>query len=212
MIVEAIFWSAVLFIFYAYVGYPAALIALSAFRARSPRKGSITPAVSLIITAYNEEKRIQEKIENSLNQDYPRDRLEVIVASDCSHDRTDEIVRSYECQKITLVRASERQGKEATQKLAVQAASGEILVFSDVATTLRPDGISTLVENFYDSTVGCVSSVDRVVDPDGRISGEGAYVRYEMFLRDLETRVNTVVGLSGSFFGARREVCQDWPV
>jgi hypothetical protein len=109
-----------------------------------------------------------------------------------------------------LIRAPERKGKEAAQQLAVQAASGDILVFSDVATALSPDGISAIVRNFSDPTVGCVSSIDRFMEPDGTISGEGAYVRYEMFLRLLETRVNSLVGLSGSFFAARREVCRQW--
>ena len=111
---------------------------------------------------------------------------------------------------MRLVRATERRGKEAAQQLALESASGEILIFSDVATALAPNGVSTIVANFADPTVGCVSSIDRFVDADGRVSGEGAYVRYEMFLRALETRVNSLVGLSGSFFAARREVCARW--
>lgn len=204
------FWISVLCIFYAYLGYPLALKLLSFVRLRPVNKGEIAPAVSLIITAYNEEKRIREKIENSLNQSYPRDMLEIIVASDCSSDETDEIVRSYQSQGIKLVRAPERKGKENAQKLAVSVASGEILVFSDVATILNSDGVSNIVRNFSDPTVGCVSSVDKFIDSDGKISGEGAYVRYEMFLRSLESKVNTLVGLSGSFFAARREVCKNW--
>jgi len=83
-------------------------------------------------------------------------------------------------------------------------------VFSDTATMLEPGAITTILQNFADPTVGCVSSVDRFIDVDGAVSGEGAYVRYEMRLRQLETRVNTLVGLSGSFFAARRTVCQHW--
>ena len=86
------------------------------------------------------------------------------------------------------------------------------MVFSDVATALAPDAVSTIVRNFADPTIGCVSSVDRFVDADGRVSGEGAYVRYEMFLRGLESGVNTLIGLSGSFFAARRDVCGRWAV
>jgi cellulose synthase/poly-beta-1,6-N-acetylglucosamine synthase-like glycosyltransferase len=104
-----------------------------------------------------------------------------------------------------------RKGKEAAQKLAVEVAKGEILVFSDVATILPEQAVSSIVKNFHDPTVGCVSSVDRFVDQNGRASGEGIYVRYEMFLRSLETRVNSLVGLSGSFFAARSVVCkQAW--
>ena len=106
----------------------------------------------------------------------------------------------------------DRRGKEAAQKRAVDSSRGEILVFSDVGTILKPNGISNIVKSFYDPTVGCVSSVDSFMNAKGEISGEGSYVRYEMFVRDLETKVNTLVGLSGSFFAARREVCQNWVV
>src|SRR5207249_8124060 len=128
---------------------------------------------------------------------------------DCSRDGTDDIVRGYS-SGVRLVRAPERRGKEAAQQLALRAASGDILIFSDVATALAPDAVTTMIANFADPSVGCVSSVDRFFDSDGRVSSEGAYVRYEMSVRALETRVNSLVGLSGSFFAARREVCRRW--
>ncbi|MDO9119166.1 MAG: glycosyltransferase family 2 protein [Nitrospira sp.] len=206
----SIFWLSVAFVFYAYMGYPLLLMAIGVLRNRPVRKSPHHPTVSLIITAYNEEKRIREKLENTLRQDYPRERLDIVVASDCSTDGTDDLVRSYGPSGIRLVRSSAKGGKEAAQKLAVESTTGEILVFSDTATMLEPQAISTMVRNFADPTVGCVSSVDRFIDVDGAVSGEGAYVRYEMFLRNLETRVNTLVGLSGSFFAARRSVCQNW--
>jgi glycosyltransferase involved in cell wall biosynthesis len=165
--------------------------------------------VSFIIAAHNEEQRIRDKILNALAQDYPAGSLEIIVASDCSTDRTDEIVLEYS-DRIRLVRAPERKGKEATQQLAIQTSTGSILVFSDSATALAPYGISSIVKNFADPSVGCVSSVDRYIDDEGATSGEGAYVKYEMFIRTLETRVGSLVGLSGSFFAARREVCRRW--
>ncbi|MCS6288435.1 MAG: glycosyltransferase family 2 protein [Nitrospira sp.] len=208
--VEWIFWGALVFVAYAYAGYPLALLVLSGFRNRPVLIGDIQPRVSFVITAYNEEARIKEKIENSLQQQYPRERLEIVVASDCSSDRTDDIVRSYAALGVRLVRAQERRGKEAAQKLAVSQTNGEILVFSDVATTLPSHGIANIVKSFNDPTVGCVSSVDQFVDAQGNLSGEGAYVKYEMLLRHLETKVNTLVGLSGSFFAARRTVCSPW--
>lgn len=209
MIAEATFWAAAALIIYAYAGYPLVLLVLARVKDRPVRKAAIRPRVSFIIAARNEEQRIAQKIENTLRQDYPADAMEIIVASDCSTDRTDEIVRSFG-RRVWLVRARERRGKEAAQQLAVRSAVGKILIFSDVATALAPDAVSNIVQNFADSTVGCVSSVDRFVDEDGRMSGEGAYVRYEMLLRALETRVNTLVGLSGSFFATRREVCRRW--
>jgi glycosyltransferase involved in cell wall biosynthesis len=212
LVAEIAFWGSVALVLYAYLGYPCALLALSLFRRRAVRgaaMGEEAPRVSFIITAHNEAARIRDKIENTLGQDYPAHALEILVASDCSTDGTDDIVREYS-PRVRLVRAPERRGKEAAQGLAVQSAEGEILIFSDVATALARDGVTTMVANFADPSVGCASSIDRFVDADGRVSGEGAYVRYEMSLRALETRVNSLVGLSGSFFAARREVCRQW--
>lgn len=210
MLTASLFWLAVLFVGYAYAGYPLMLWGLGLVRSQAVRKGPIQPSVAFIITAYNEEKRIREKIENTLAQDYPKERLDIVVASDCSTDKTDDIVRSCQPLGVRLVRLPHKGGKEAAQKFAVESTASDILVFSDVATMLPPGGISTIVRNFADPSVGCVSSVDCFIDEDGQVSGEGAYVKYEMWLRRLETAVNSLVGLSGSFFAARREVCQDW--
>ena len=207
---EWVFWGSLAFIFYSYAGYVIVLWILSWIRSRPVLAGDIQPTVSFIITAYNEELRIKEKIENSLKQQYPRERLEIVVASDCSSDGTDDLVRGYASSGVRLIRAPERKGKEAAQKVAVSQTSGEVLVFSDVATMLPPQGIANIVKSFHDPSVGCVSSVDQFVDAEGNISGEGAYVKYEMLLRRLETKVNTLVGLSGSFFAARRTVCSPW--
>ena len=210
-VAELLFWSSTALIAYAYVGYPMALAFIRLVHKKVVNKADITPSVTFIITAYNEERRIGEKLNNTLKLDYPAALLEVIVASDCSSDRTDQVVRSYEDRGIKLVRADLRKGKEAAQKLAVGVAKGEILVFSDVATILQPDAIRNIVKSFNDPSVGCVSSADRFVDQDGRTSGEGAYVKYEMFLRSLESTVYSLVGLSGSFFAARSSVCrQSW--
>lgn len=207
-VLQAAFWSATILIIYAYWGYPLLLYVLSKVRTRQVRKAAISPTVTLIITAYNEEARIVEKLDNTVKLTYPRDRLEIIVASDCSSDRTDALVKGYASQGVTLIRSPQRKGKEAAQRLAVQASTGEILIFSDVATILPENAIINIVKSFADPTVGCVSSEDRYVSAEGVLSGEGAYVRYEMWLRSLESRVNSLVGLSGSFFAARSSVCK----
>ena len=203
-----VFWSAAALAFYAWAGYPLLLMALAPFVNRTVVKTRATPRATFIITAFNEEPRLRAKIENTLAQDYPASELEVIVASDCSTDGTDAIAGEYD--RVRLVRARERRGKEAAQQLALDIASGDIIIFSDVATALPPGAVSSMVGNFGDPSVGCVSSIDRFVDAHGRVSGEGAYVRYEMWLRTLETRVHGLVGLSGSFFAARRSVCRPW--
>lgn len=206
-----LFWFSIFMIIYTYFGYALSLYILSIFRSRElTHDEDYCPDVTLIVTVHNEEMRIEEKIKNTLDLEYPAEHLEVIFASDASTDETDDIIRKHD--KLELVRSKERKGKEYAQKLAVERARGNILIFSDVATFLQRDALQKIVANFADETVGCVSSEDRLIDIDGSIGGESAYVRYEMLLRRLESKASTVVGLSGSFFAARREVCDDWAV
>lgn len=204
---EMVLFGSLLVVFHAYLGYPITLYLLGLLVHRKVHKVSIEPEVSLIIAACNEEARIAAKLENVLALDYPRKKLEVVVVSDGSSDKTNEIVRGFADQGVTLVECLKRRGKEYAQKEALARSNGDIVVFSDVATMMDHNGLSEIVANFADSSVGCVSSVDRVVGRDGTPCGEGLYVRYEMWLRDLESRVCSLVGLSGSFFAARREVC-----
>jgi len=201
---------------YSYFLYPLILIGLPA-RApvrtnREPGVNPTMPTLSLIITAHNEESRIREKLDNTLQIDYPRDILEIIVASDFSTDRTDTIVESYSENGVSLVRADKHEGKEYAQLCAIRESKGEILVFSDVATQIPVDALRLLANRFNDPQVGAVSSNDQFISHDGSVVGEGAYVRYEMWLRALESRHAGLVGLSGSFFAARREVCEPWDI
>ena len=174
------------------------------------KRADYLPPLTLIITACNEEQRIREKLENTLLLDYPQDLLQVIVASDGSTDGTNAIVGEYAGRGFELLALTERKGKENAQKEAVLLARGEVIVFSDVATRIEPHGLQAIAANFADDSVGCVSSVDKVLGKDGQPCGEGAYVRYEMWLRSLEAKVTSLVGLSGSFFAARKLVCQDF--
>ncbi len=206
-----LFWLSVFIIVYSYFGYPLVLFLLSLVSKRKVEKDpGYTPYVTLIITVHNEQKRVLMKIQNTLELDYPKDRLEVIFASDYSSDKTDEIIKEYEQEGIQLVRSPHRGGKEFAQKCALEKSHGEVIVFTDVATILEKEALQKIVANFSDKTIGCVSSEDRFIDEQGKVSGEGAYVRYEMWLRSLESKVNSVVGLSGSFFAARKEICVNW--
>lgn len=204
---ELLFAASIFLIFHAYFGYPLTLLV---FKRKPSAKAPFEPHATLIITASNEERRIRDKLENTLALDYPRERLQVLVASDGSSDETNDIVSSYADQGIELLAFPERRGKESAQKDAVLHATGEIIIFSDVATRIDPNGLREIIANFADPTVGCVSSADRVIGRDGKPCGEGFYVRYEMWLRDLESQVNSLVGLSGSFFAARTAVCRDF--
>ena len=207
---EFVFWCSVFLIFHAYFGYPLSLWVLSFVKNKKVRKASFLPPVTMIIAACNEEKRIREKLENTLALEYPHELLRVIVASDGSTDNTIAIVNQYADKGIELLAIPERRGKENAQKEAVARADGDIIIFSDTSTLIQPEGLKEIVSNFADSSVGCVSSVDRVMGQDGNPCGEGFYVRYEMWLRRLESKVNSLVGLSGSFFAARKEVCRDF--
>ena len=211
MLVGLFFLSAVGVLF-SYFIYPC-ILALMPRRRRLENDDVYSPEpkrVSLIVTAHNEAHRIKYKIENCLELEYPD--LEIIVASDASDDETDQIVQSYRRSGVALVRTEVRKGKEYAQLQAIKAAKGDILVFSDVATSIPKEAIIRMTRYFDDRMVGAVSSEDRFVSRDGGIVGEGVYVRYEMWLRNLESQRAGLVGLSGSFFAARREICNDWDV
>jgi len=199
---------------YSYFLYPLILKIVPARNTRIAvtRRDFAYPRLSLIITVHNEEGRIYEKLENTLLIDYPKDLLEIIVASDCSSDSTDSIVESFSDNGVRLVRVDERRGKEYAQLRAIRESSGDILVFSDVATRIPGNSLRILALQFEDSQIGAISSEDQFISHDGRIVGEGAYVKYEMWLRRLESERAGLIGLSGSFFAARREVCEKWDI
>lgn len=212
-----LFWLLAIASVYSYFLYPLILILMKKYRGArtvevTEQDHNTAPSISLIVTAYNEERRIREKIENSLSLDYDKRKLEIIIASDCSDDLTDDIVHEYEAQGVRLVRAKERLGKENAQLCAIAEATGDILVFSDTATQIPEDALWKLAAYFADANVGAVSSEDRFISKDGKVAGEGAYVKYEMWLRQQESELSGLVGLSGSFFAARKNICQEWDI
>jgi cellulose synthase/poly-beta-1,6-N-acetylglucosamine synthase-like glycosyltransferase len=217
---KASIWVLGLLAVYSYLLYPLILIFVRCFNgARSyagARMCEITvdewPHVSLIITAHNEQKRIRNKIENALKLRYPSGRLQIIVASDGSTDSTDSIVELFSSNGVRLVRTSRRLGKENAQLEALREASGSVIVFSDVSTTIPEGALENLVGYFQHPEVGAVSSEDRFVSSDGQLAGEGLYVKYEMWLRRLESAIGGLVGLSGSFFAVRKDLCSNWDI
>jgi glycosyltransferase involved in cell wall biosynthesis len=210
--VEILFWVGVFIAFYSYLLYPLLLTLLRRHSLERPPEHGALPAISLIITARNEQARIGEKLENTLALEYPAELLEILVASDASTDSTDQIVQSYASRGVRLVRSPENKGKEHAQSLAIKAARNGLLVFTDTATRLRPNALRLLARNFSDPSIGAVSSEDELTSPGGEIRGEGAYVRYEMALRRLESRAAGLVGLSGSCFAVLKKVCAGWRI
>jgi cellulose synthase/poly-beta-1,6-N-acetylglucosamine synthase-like glycosyltransferase len=202
-----LFWLAVVGCAYSYVLYPL-LLQLMPVHRRVRNPGAWVPRVSLIIACRNEARRLRHKLDNALSLDYPD--IEILVCSDASDDGSDEIVAGYADRGVRLVRSGERRGKEHAQGLAIAAAGGEILVFSDAGTDLPADSIRHIVDDLADPGIGAVSSEDRFISADNTVVGEGAYVRYEMWLRRLESERAGLVGLSGSFFAVRRSILRGW--
>ena len=205
----ALFLFCLLAATYSYFWYPLLLVLLPS-RTRISADLRCVDKIAVIIAARNEAEKISHKLDNSLALVRDKFTVDLVVASDASDDETDSIVLSYANRGIRLVRSPVRRGKEHAQGLAVASIDADVIVFTDTGTTLPADALLRVRDAFQDSTIGAVSSVDKFVTADGSLQGEGAYVRYEMWLRDLESRYDSLVGLSGSFFAARREVCQRW--
>lgn len=206
MIAQVVFVAAMAMIAFIYAGYPALMFALSHILKRPVRREDITPRVSMIIAAYNEERDIEAKLKNTLALDYPRDRMEIIVASDCSTDQTDDIVRGFNAQGVILYRQPERFGKTVAQNRAVSVSSGEILIFSDATTMYEPDAIRKIVRSFADPEVGCVAGQLIYADASSSAVGKGcrSYWEYEKFLKRCESQVGSLIGVSGCLYAVRR--------
>jgi cellulose synthase/poly-beta-1,6-N-acetylglucosamine synthase-like glycosyltransferase len=170
------------------------------------RKASIEPTVTVIVAAYNEEPVIERRLQNLLELDYPADRIELVVTSDASTDRTHELVERFAAQvpadRVRLI-VNPRGGKVAAQNRAVREASGEIVAFSDANATWAPDALRELVANFADPDVAyvCGQLVLEAADGSNR---EGVYWRYEMAQRQAESRLGSVTGGNGSIYAVRR--------
>jgi cellulose synthase/poly-beta-1,6-N-acetylglucosamine synthase-like glycosyltransferase len=165
------------------------------------RKGEIEPTVAVIITAYNEEPVIARRIENLLELDYPREQLQIVVTSDASSDRTEEIARGYE--GVTVI-SNPRGGKVAAQDAAVRQTESEIVAFSDANATWSPDALRKLVRAFEDPDVAYVCGRLNILDAEGS-NKEGVYWRYEMVQRAAESTLGSVTGGNGSIYALRRE-------
>src|SRR5256885_4177512 len=209
-VTETLFWMSVAVLFYAYAGYPV-LMGLLSRVARRPatRVSSDLPRVTLLISAYNEVRVIEEKLNNSLALDYPHERLEIMVISDCSDDGTDEAVRRFASRGVRLMRQTARLGKSAGLNLGVPQASGDVLVFSDANAMYRPDAIRQLVKHFGDPKVGYVVGNARYLDNAAdtqAAESEGLYWKLETWLKKKESAFYSVVGGDGALYAIRREL------
>jgi cellulose synthase/poly-beta-1,6-N-acetylglucosamine synthase-like glycosyltransferase len=207
----AVFWISLFLIAYPYAVYPLLLALWGALHARPVRREPIEPVVSVLVPAYNEAGVIAETLGALLAQDYPKERLQILVVSDCSDDGTDDIVRSFADRGVELLRQPERGGKALGLNAAVRHARGEIVVFCDANARFAPGAVRSLAQNFADPRVGYVTGALTVDDEGGVTGGNNAYLRFEESLRAAETRVASVIGVNGGCDAIRRELYSDIP-
>lgn len=205
--------STLLLFVYTYLGYPLALCLLARRQPRRERPSVLDPwpTISITVPVFDEEHQIADTLESLLRIDYPADQRQILVVSDASTDRTDEIVRGYADRGVELLRVPKREGKGAAEAVAATHLRGEIVVNTDASIRIRPDAVKRLVAEFRDPSVGLASGCDRSVsgaETDGN-AGEAGYVGYEMWIRDLETKVSGIIGASGCFYAIRADLHRD---
>jgi cellulose synthase/poly-beta-1,6-N-acetylglucosamine synthase-like glycosyltransferase len=210
---EWIFWTSVFLVIYPYLGYPLLVfvggLIWPSLVSRQPQQSAVT----VLIPAYNEADCIAKTIQNKLDQNYPKDKLQIIVTSDGSTDGTDDIVRGFAAQGVEFLSRKTREGKAAALNEAVKHARGDIIIFSDANSLFDREAIRFMVENFADHEVGYVTGSLHLVTEDTAPSGSdgGVYLRYENFLRTLETRFASIIGVNGGVDAIRKSLYTEIP-
>ena len=209
-----VFWLSASVIGYSYLGYAAWLWLRSRWSPRPVRRSSDEPSVSAVMVVRNEEAVIARKIENLLTLDYPKEKLEVVIVSDGSSDRTVEVLAEFERDpRVRVVVKTVSQGKAAGLNDAVAQASGEVLFFTDARQQIEPGALRLLIENFGDPEVGAASGELMLGDPASGETGKGMglYWRIEKKIRELESASGSVVGATGAIYCVRRNLFQALP-
>lgn len=202
-----LFWVGLIGVAHTYVLYPLSLLLIARRSPPRPDEPAEWPKVSILVPAYNEETHIAAKIENCLVLDYPSEKIEVLVGSDCSTDRTGEIVRGYSDPRVRLFEMERRVGKVEVLNRLAKEARGNLLIFTDANTVFDRGVARKLVRHFGDSTVGAVSGRMDMIPPSGaaEVRGENLYRRYEILLKTLESNAGGTCGAFGGLYAIRRE-------
>ncbi|MDY6824167.1 MAG: glycosyltransferase family 2 protein [Thermodesulfobacteriota bacterium] len=202
-----LFFLSIFLCFGTYVLYPLLLILIGTFKKIKIQKKEITPSVSIIISAYNEEGDIAHKIKNTRNLDYPKGKVEILIGCDGSTDNTAKIVNDYLEPGIKFFNFRENRGKTSVQNDLVEAAENEILIFTDAASFLPKDALKKIVRNFYDNRVGCVAGKMRFIDTNKNITtqSQGLYWKYEVTLRLLESMLGSLIGVDGPLYAMKKK-------
>lgn len=208
-----VFWACCSVLLYVYVLYPLGVQLLATWVGRRVARAAALPSVTIIVTAYNEERCIRRKLDNLAELNYPAELLNVVVASDGSTDATDEVAARYRPDRFGVLRLEGRHGKTACQNAAAAVATGEILVFTDATTRLQADAVLHLVEAFGDGDVGCVGGLLNYVTEFDNLTGrEGeTYWSYELRLRAAESALGSLIGVSGCLYAVRRSAYRPIP-
>ena len=201
-----VFWTSILVMAYVYVGYPLILAGWGVWMRKPIRKAAITPRMTVFIAAHNEEAVIEAKLQNALALDYPAELLDIVVASDGSTDRTNEIAARFAPQ-VRLLTLSPRQGKISAIIEGMGQVTSEIVVFSDANTFLEPDALRALAQNFADPEVGGVSGDVALVGERAALGrSEDLYYRYERHVQHSESEIGSMIGADGALYAVRREL------
>ncbi|HKJ39873.1 MAG TPA: glycosyltransferase family 2 protein [Anaerolineales bacterium] len=207
IIVSLFFWLSVLFVVYTYIGYPILIGILARAKPQSIKYSNLEPSITLLITAYNEEAVIYNKIENSLALEYPKNKLQILIAADGSTDGTQEIVRKFSDQAVELSFSPERAGKIVAMNRAVLKARGEIIVFSDANNMYEPGALRELLAPFSDKNVGATTGAKMIIQDGSDLgSAEGIYWKYESWIKKNETAFSSCIGAVGEMLAVRRDL------
>jgi cellulose synthase/poly-beta-1,6-N-acetylglucosamine synthase-like glycosyltransferase len=213
-VTRALFWISAGCLLYVYLGYPLLVWAWARRRPRPIARAPIEPTVTIALVAHNEESRIAARLANLLALDYPRTRLEILVGSDGSTDRTVERARAFDSPGLRVVECAERRGKAAVLNELLARARGSIVVLTDARQAFEPSTLREIVACFADPDVGAVSGelVLAEREEDGAAGGgAGFYWRYEKFIRRAESRVHSTIGATGAVYAIRRELFEPFP-
>ncbi len=208
LIAHLLSWGAFAILLYAYFGYPFLLGRCRRRRSAAHPPCEAQPHVTMVVAAWNEAGVIRAKIENTLAQQYPPDRLDLVVVSDGSTDATDEIVAEYAARtgRVTLLQTAGRQGKSVALNLGVPCARGEVVVLTDANAIFREDAVAQLVRGFASPTIGAVSGQLRYRAGEGLEEGESFYWRYEQKVKRAEAALESLLGANGSIYAIRRSL------
>ncbi len=207
VVIEALFWASVLLLVFTYAGYPLGMALLARLRFRRIGRQASTPSVSVVLAVHNGARELAAKLANLDQLDYPRALLQIIVACDGCTDDSAAVARAVGDARVQVLEFTARRGKAACLNDAVAAASGDVLLMTDVRQHFDAAALRALVANLADPAIGAASGELQFRDADsGFAQGIDAYWRYEKFIRIAESRSGSTVGVTGAIYVMRRSL------